>query len=140
MMSIKDRYNGIQTVFKALGDEGCHFLVLCSIAEEHTGRPVDLINLIRVCQSRKWIEDDFWVKNDGTPILEYLTGEKWERKEVERLPIIGDNDYTEAIYFNPRTELRHYRRRYVDTLAYSTTVAEGYIIKYYIYTAMGRLS
>ena len=138
MLTIQERYEGLQTLFGTMKDEACHFLVLCSIADEYLlshGYPaIDLINIIRVSQKRKWITDDFYVQNDGTPILSYLTGRKWTRKEVVKLPIIRDNDYTEAIWYNPRTTYHHYRRRYFDTLVNSKTVAEGRIEKYYIYT------
>ena len=133
-MNVLDRYSGIQDVMKMVGSDGCHFLTLCSIAEEYLDRPIDFIGLIRCCQSKRWITNDFWVKNDGTPILNYLTNKKWTRKEVDKLPVIRDNDYTEAIYYNPATGLHHYRRRGIDTLSYSITVRDGYIEKYYIYT------
>ena len=138
-MTVQERYEGIQSVLKNAGDEGCHFLALCSIADEYNnehGKPyLDLINAIRVCQSKRWIDKGFWVKNDGTPFLEYLTGIKWSRKEVVKLPVIRDNDYTEVVWFNPDTGFHHYRRRYMDTLEHSVTVEKGYIEKYYVYTA-----
>lgn len=138
MIDVKTRYEGLQSLFGTMKDESCHFLTLCSIADEynitHGKSYIDLINIIRVSQSKRWITDDFFVRNDGTPILEYLTGKKWSRKEVVKLPEIRDNDYTEAIWYNPRTEYRHYRRRYFDTLSFSHTVNNGYIEKYYIYT------
>lgn len=133
-MNITDRYAGIQDVFKMVGSDGCHFLTLCSIAEEYLNKPIDLIGLIRQCQSKRWIDPTMFVRNDGTPILNYLTGKKWSRKEVVKLPVIHDNDYTEVIWFNPVTQYHHYRRRYVDTLDHSYTVEYGYIEKYYIYT------
>lgn len=132
---VQRRYNGIQSVLKVAGSEGCHFLVLCTIVEEHTGKPLDLIEAIRVAQKKNWISNDFYVLNDGTPFLSYFTGIKWTRKEVDKLPDIRDNDYTEAKWYNPRTGKTHFRRRYVDTLSHSTTVNEGYIKSYYIYTA-----
>lgn len=134
-MSVKDRYEGIQSVFKTVGSEGCHFLVLCSIVEEFNDAPLDIITAIRIAQQNKWITPDFWVKNDGTAFLSYFTYVKWTRKEVDKLPVIRDNDYTEAIWYNPCTGYRHYRRRYMDTLDASITVRDGYIEKYYIYTA-----
>lgn len=138
MVDVRTRYEGFQTLCGVLKDEGCHFLVLCSIADEYLAsrnKPyTDLINTIRMSQSKQWIDGDFFVRNDGTPILEYLTGKKWTRKEVVKLPEIRDNDYTEAIWYNPITRYHHYRRRYFDTLDFSYTVKNGYIEKYYIYT------
>lgn len=138
MISVKDRYSGFQTLCGVMKDEACHYLVLCSIADEylitHGHQPHDFLGILRLAQSKRWITKDFWVSNDGTPILEAATGKKWQRKEVVSLPVIRDNDYTEAIYYNPNTDLHHYRRRGFDTLEYSKTVAEGYVEKYYIYT------
>lgn len=133
-MTVRDRYEGVQTLFREMGSEGCHFLVLCSIAEESIGKPIDIIDALRVSLSKGWMRKDYWVNNDGTPLLNYLTGLKWTRKEVVKLPVIRDNDYTESVWYNPNTQYHHYRRRYFDTLDHSYTVEKGYIEKYYIYT------
>lgn len=136
-MTVRERYEGIQDLLAYAGAEGCHFLTLLSIAEECTKHNVDLIGTIRICIKKHWITSDFWVTNDGTPILEYLTGKKWTRKEVVKLPVINDNDYTEAIYYNPNTKYHHYRRRSFDIKDNSITVRDGHIEKYYIYTVEG---
>ena len=132
-MTLIERYSGIQSILKVVGSEGCHFLALCSIAEESTGKNIDLINTIRMSQSKGWVASDFLVR-DALSFLNWLTGRKWTRKEVAKLGDIHDNDYTEAVYFNPRTGLRHFRRRGFDTLNSSKTVDEGHIEKYYVYT------
>lgn len=138
-MTVKERYEGLQTLALALNKDGCHFLTLCSIADEyrydHGLSYIDLIWAIRTCRSRGLINDEFYVKDDGTNVLKLLTdGKKWSRKDVEKLGKVGDNDYTEAEWFNPRTNFTHFRRRYVDTLSGSVTVAEGYIKRYRVYT------
>lgn len=137
-MTVKQRYEGLQTALERCGADGCHFLTLCSIADEYRvshGLPyIDLIEAIRTCQSRGLLRADFYIKDDGTNVLRLLTNKKWSRKDVETLGPIYDNDYTEAVYFNPRTQFRHYRRRYMDTLDHSVTVEEGYIEQYRIYT------
>jgi hypothetical protein len=132
-MTVKNRYQDLQTMLKHCGYEGCHFLALCSIIEEVNQEPVDLIEAIKVCQSKGFIDYNFFVKA-GDSLLEYFTGKKWSRRKVEVLPpVIKDNEYTEAIYYNPRTEYYHYRRRGFDTVIDSVTVKEGYIIGYYIW-------
>ena len=138
-MTVKERYEGLQTLFSAAYESSCHFLTLCSIADEYRtdhGLPyIDLIWAIRTCRSRGLIDDEFCVKDDGCGILKLLTdGKKWSRKDVEVLGKVGDNDYTEAEWFNPRTNFTHFRRRYVDTLRDSITVREGYIKKYRVYS------
>lgn len=138
-MTVRERYEGLQTLFRAAHESSCHFLTLCSIADEyryeHNMPYIDLLWAIRVCQSKGLIDDEFFVNDDGTHVLSLLTdGKKWTRKDVEVLPPIGDNDYTEALYYNPRTKFKHFRRRYFDTLESSVTVKEGSIIQYRIYT------
>lgn len=133
-MTVKNRYNEIQSILGKCYEYGCHFLSLLSIIEEVNNEPVDLIEAIKICQSKGFIDSEFFVKA-GDELLEYFTGKKWTRKTVETLPKkIEDNWYTEAIYFNPRTNLYHYRRRGWDTLIDSKTVKEGYVIKYYIWS------
>jgi len=136
---IRDRYKGIQTILGECGNDGCHFLTLCSIADEwryeHNLPFIDIIDTIHLLRKEKLISSDFYINDDGTKVLSLLTeGKKWTRKNVDKLPRIRDNDYTEVVYFNPRTQFKHYRRRGYDTLAYSVTVSEGYILEYRIYT------
>lgn len=138
-MTVKERYEGLQTLFLKAHESSCHFLTLCSIADEyrhdHSLPYIDLIEAIRTCVSKGLIDGEFYVKDDGTNILSLLTdGKKWTRKDVETLGQINDNDYTEAVYYNPRTQFKHFRRRYFDTLSDSITVKEGSIIQYRIYT------
>ena len=141
MTDIKERYGGLQSLALALHKEGCHFLTLCSIADEwradHDKPYIDLLWTMRALRSKGLIDDTFYVHDDGCRVLSILTdGQKWTRKDVEKLGHINDNDYTEAIYFNPRTQYRHFRRRYFDTLNHSVTVEEGYVESYRIYTAV----
>lgn len=141
-MTVKERYENLQTELLAAHTDGCHFLTLCSIADEyrydHNMDYIDIIWAVRLCQSKGLLKSDFYVNDDGCRILSLLThGKKWSRKDVEVLLPIGDNDYTEAEWFNPRTKYTHFRRRYFDTLRDSVTVAEGYIKRYRIYTVQG---
>lgn len=94
-----------------------------------------MIETIRICQSKGWIRPDFYVTNDGTPILRHFTHKEWTKDIVKTLPeVIADNQYTEVIHFNKRTSYEHFHRRYVDTKENSVTVKEGKIDRYYIYT------
>lgn len=138
-MTVKDRYSGIQTTLGLCHTDGCHFLTLLSIAEEESGKYVDLIDAIRVSTSKKWMDSEFTVTVQGSlDLLKHYTGKKWTRREVTKLPaIIKDNEYTEAIYYNPDTKYHHYRRRGYDTIVDSATVRNGHIEKYYIYTCEG---
>lgn len=141
-MTVKDRYSGLQTLFKTANESSCHFLSLLSIAEEENIRlcklnpNVDLIDAIRVAQSKRWMDHEFTVTVQGSlELLKYCTGKKWTRREVTKLPSnIKDNEYTEVIHKNDKTGFKHYHRRYFDTLESSVTVRDGYILGYYIYT------
>ena len=133
-MTIQERYSGIQTVMGMCNKYGCHFFVLLTIIEEVTKKNVDLIEAIRISMSKGWMKSDFEVR-DGIAILNYFTGKKWTRSErLTKLPaIIKQNQFTEANYYNPRTQLEHFRRRNLGTLTSSVTVKEGSIRYYYIY-------
>ena len=127
------RYNGIQDDLKNIHEYGCHFLTLCSIAEEYNNSPVDLIFAIQTARHNHVIDDEFTVL-DNCKLLSLLTGVTWRQRTVKELPpVIGDNEYTEVVYHNKRTGYKHYRRRSVDTLRNSVTVKEGYILEYRIY-------
>lgn len=133
MTDTKTRYSGIQSELKVCGSEGCHFLSLLSIAEEVIKEPIDLLDAIRLAKDNNLIDDEFTVL-DNCALLCVLTGKSWRQSEVGTLPdIILDNEYTEVIYYNPRTKFKHYRRRGFDTLKNSVTVKEGRVFAYRIY-------
>lgn len=141
-MTVKDRYSGIQTLFKTAHESSCHFLTLLSIAEEEnirlkkTNPNIDFIDAVRVAQSKQWMNHEFTVTVQGSlDLLKHYTGKTWTRREVKKLPLkIKDNEYTEVIHKNDRTNFKHYHRRLFDTLESSVTVREGYVLCYYIYT------
>lgn len=140
-ISVKEKYQGIQTLFKVANESSCHFLALLSIADEENirlknGRPgIDFIEATRIAMKNNWMDKEFTVTVAGSlALLKHYTGRVWTRKEVNVLPgIIKDNEYTEVIHKNK--EIRHYHRRGFDTLVSSKTVKEGFVEKYYIYTS-----
>lgn len=132
LSKIKSRYIGIQTKLKNIGDGGCLFLCLCSIIEEFTNKPIDLLTVIQQSMAKKWITDDYEVK-DALELLKAFTGKKWYRREVTKLPLIKKNEFSIEKWFNERTGFTHFRRRFVDTLVSSVTVKEGVLQEYYIY-------
>lgn len=130
---MKSRYEGLQTRLKNIDSDGCHFLVLMSIAEEVNGSDIDLVDAVNTCFEHQLIDGNYYVK-DALSLLAILTGKSWVREEYKELPDeIGEHEYTEAVYYNPRTGYRHFRRRGFDTLVNSVTVAEGHVEKYYLY-------
>lgn len=133
-MNVKERYNGIQTVFENAGESGCLFLSLLSIAEEYTGLPVDFIVAYRKCIEKGLIEKDFFCNNQEK-ILHTFTGEKWNKTIVKELPDpVPENMFTIEKWYNPRTDFTHFKRRAFDTLESSVTTREGKIVEYYCYS------
>lgn len=132
---VYNTYNGLQSLFN--NTDACHFLVLCTIIHECTGHSVNVFRLITHCVLKGWITESFYV-NDALAILEYATGRSWSVRYVGILPsVVQANEFTEEQWFNPRTGFEHFKRRYLDTLLYSTTIKEGYIKQYRIYTMGG---
>lgn len=133
-MSVFERYTGIQDILKECGGSGCNFLCLLSIAEEVNGGPVDLIDAYKKARASNSMDSSFYVYNN-LRLLRELTGRNWLRREMSNIDgILSKNEYSIAVYFNPRTGRHHYRRRSFDTLFDSVTVKEGYIEKYYVYS------
>ena len=142
LTQIKNRYNGIQTLMKNFSDSSCNLLSLCTIIEELTGKPVDLIGIVQwgrntiVKGTDKPVIEDDWTVNDNFAVLSKFSGKKkWKRTEVDKLPKkIKDNQFTFEIWKKKPTDAAmHIKRRFVDTLINSQTVKNGTIVKYYIY-------
>lgn len=137
-MTVKDRYQGLQTLFQVAHDSSCHFLVLCTIIEEKNRETnpdykLDLIEAIRLSMSKGYMKETFFV-HDALEILKLFTGHKWSRRTEPTLPDLKPNEWSECNWFNPNTGLEHFTRRNINTLSDSRTVREGYIRYYYIYT------
>ena len=131
---LKARYNGIQDLLKYINTDGCLFLSLCSIIEEVTGKPVDLIGMIQKSKKEGWLTEDYEVKN-SLLLLEEFTGKRWTRREETELPaVIHDWEFTIEEWLSPLTGFIHFKRRFVDTLFRSATVRNGRIKEYYIYS------
>ena len=141
--AIKKRYEGIQTLMKNFSDSSCNLLSLCTIIEEVSGQPADLIGIVQWGRNTKInknsstnIIDDDWTVNDNFAVLSKFSGKKkWKRTEVTELPKkIKDNQFTFEIWKKKPTDAAmHVKRRFVDTLINSQTVKTGKIVKYYIY-------
>lgn len=141
--AIKKRYEGIQTLMKNFSDSSCNLLSLCTVIEEVSGQPADLIGIVQWGRNTKIskdsktnIIDDDWTVNDNLAVLSKFSGKKkWKRTEVSELPKkIKDNQFTFEIWKKKPTDLAmHVKRRFVDTLINSQTVKTGKIVKYYIY-------
>lgn len=135
-MTMKSRFENIQSFLHCIDTDGCYFLSLLSIAEEYTKSKIDLIDAIWLARGNDLITDDYYV-NDAPGLLTALTGHVWVMQKVTELPeVINDDEYTVAVWYNPRTQFKHFRRRYFDTLISSVTVKEGSIAYYHIFRAI----
>lgn len=145
-MDVRGKYIGIQSRMKSasneiakFGDYSCLFLCLCSIADEfnhafHTGGEVDIMRTYLDCKDKGWIGEDFYCINQES-ILEHLTGFKWKKNVVKKLPdSVPAEMYTVEKWMNPKTGGNHFKRRWGDTLVDSNTVKIGRIVSYYTYT------
>lgn len=140
-MTIEERYSGIQDIADTFHHNACHFICLLSIAEEElrdSGQQnamIDLIDAIKISQSKGWFSPEFYGKETQLKLLEHYTGKHWTRRKETKLPfVIKPYEYTEVNYYNPKTKLEHFRRRRFDPKFESITVRDGYIRYYYIYT------
>lgn len=107
---------------------------MCTIIEEITGKPADILMIIQESMAEGWLESDYTCK-DSLAILERVTGRKFSRKIVTKLPdVINDNEFTIEKWHNSKTGYTHFKRRFVDSLKSSVTVKEGRIKEYYIYS------
>ena len=132
--TLKSRYYGIQDMFRHINTDGCLFLSLCSIIEEVTEKPADIIGIIQKSMKEGWLSDDYEVR-DSLALLGEFTGKKWKRIEAPELPQkIEEWEFTIEKWFNPRTGFTHFKRRFTDTLFSSATVKFGKIKEYYIYS------
>ena len=127
---IKHRWSGLQTTWK----DGCYFFALLTIAEEVTGKRIDLVTVTRMMLDKGFLNTDGYVSNPCA-MLKELTGRTFRHDICSFLPdAILSNMYTIEKWVNPKTKFTHFKRRFVDTLLNSKTIAEGHIDCYYIFT------
>lgn len=123
------RYAGVQTFLT----EGCLFLSLCSIAEQVANMHIDILSALQYAKSEGWIDqNNDMTKDSQCALLGFLTGKKWHREEFTTLPNpVPSEMYTVEKWCRDSTT--HFRRRFVDTLTKSVTVARGRLSGYYGY-------
>lgn len=128
----RQRYKGFQSFIQ----EGCYFLCLCSIAEDVSGRNVDVIEAYNTAIENKWATADAFI-NNPIALLKWLTRKDWKMRIEDKVPQeVADNEWTVLKYYNPKTRYTHFKRRDVDTLTSSKTVVEGKIVNCYVFVEM----
>lgn len=77
--------NGMQNLAYSLGSTGCYTLCLIDVAEEYSGKKIDILAVVEDAISKGYIyynwenwndPDNFFVKQPAL-FLEMLTGKKW---------------------------------------------------------------
>lgn len=129
---MESRYENSQRVLWNM-KYACFFLSLLSIAEEVTGRQVDLLDATRHCRGKGWIDEEFTVLYD-CKILSWLTGKKVAKDVADRLSVVKGNQYTIEKWLAKDGKSNHFRRRYFDVYEGSVTVRDGTLMCYYVYT------
>lgn len=133
-MLAKQRYEGLQTLFLTAHNWACLFLCMLSIAEEYTGHEIDFIEAYHACRKNGSLGADFYC-NDQEKILQSLTGKKWRKVIMKKLPEpVPSAMYTVEHWYNSKTKYDHYKRRGYDTVTNSVTVRDGKLLEYYTYT------
>lgn len=131
------RYDNIQKYLKNIGEYGCFFLSLLSIAEEYTGRKIDLVDAVRWGIDSKAVGNDFTIYDD-CKLLSHLTGKRVSKSASQGCGVLSANQFSVEKWYNGRTGYNHFRRRCFDVYNGSVTVREGCLVCYYIYTIGGK--
>ena len=127
--ALKNRYEGSQSFLQ----EACLFLSLTSIAEQVTNSNIDILGTLAYCKRQGYINSKNEMTVEGQcAYLRDLTGKNWRREVLKELPNpVPDEMYTIEKW--KRDERTHFRRRFMDTLTNSQTVALGKLVEYYCY-------
>lgn len=126
---VKNKWRGVQTCWK----EGCYFFSLLTILDELC-ISYDMHSITHFAIDNGYIKPDGYVL-DPCSLLFNATGKHFTMKTVQELPVvIKDNQFTIEKWYNANTGYTHFKRRFVDTLIDSTTVRDGKLSCYYIFT------
>lgn len=132
-MTVKQRYEGIQTVLLEAGNSACLFLCILSIAEQYLNKDIDFIWAYNILKSTGCVTKDFYML-DQEKALFVLTEKTWRKAEYTALPdVVPAKMYTVEKWYCPKTGFTHFKRRAYDTLESSNTVKHGKLIAYYTY-------
>ena len=129
----------VQDLAYCLGSDGCYYICLCIIAEEITGKEIDLIKTAKRMIDNKLLDYDwrrpkaykntFYV-TDADKLLKAL-GCKEHVEKVDELPKDYKGKYIVRYTLDGNT---HFVLPNYNSITYSRCVAEGRISKYYLIT------
>lgn len=128
----------IQDLAWCIGSDGCYYLCLCAIAEEITGKDIDVVKTAKKMIDNKIIDYDWKrpkaYKNmmyvfDADKLLSALGCKGYHVEKVDQLP----KDYKGKYIIRYTNEgITHFVLPNYNSLTYSNTVANGRITKYYL--------
>lgn len=126
---------GFQNMCYALGAAGCYALCLVDVAEEQTGRHVDVLDSIERAIDKGYITYDWenWSSAENFYVnypalfLELMTGKKWEVTKGLAGRVAGEREYIIRRYELTQTgrTLSHFERDSFKPYANSRTVRFG---------------
>lgn len=129
----------VQDLAYCLGSDGCYYICLCIIAEEITGKEIDLIKTAKRMIDNKLLDYD-WRRPKSYKNMFYVTdadkllkalGCKEHIEKVDELPKDYKGKYIVRYTLEGST---HFVLPNYNSITYSKCVAEGRISKYYLVT------
>ena len=133
------KVKAIQDLAWCIGSDGCYFICLCAIAEEITGKDIDILKTAKRMIDNNLIDYDFKrpkaYKNmmyvfDADKVLKAL-GCKEHVEKVDTLPKGYKGKYIIRYTLEGNT---HFVLPNYNSITYSNCVANGRITKYYLVT------
>jgi hypothetical protein len=129
----------VQDLAWCLGSDGCYFICLCAVAEEITGKEIDLIKTAKRMIDNKILDYD-WKRPKAYKNMFYVTdadkllkalGCKEHIEKVDELPKGYKGKYIVRHTLDGNT---HFTLPNYNSITYSNCVANGRISKYYLVT------
>lgn len=122
--------NGIQTTLKNIGDYGCGLLCLLRVFGYSE---LEIITKYREVVEAGLMTEDCFCK-DWIALANFLcpVPKKWT---VEKSKTLKECTFYLERWYNPRTNLFHFKLKDWDSLENSVTVKEGYIESYRLFYA-----
>ena len=129
----------VQDLAWCLGSDGCYYICLCAIAEEITGKEIDLIKTAKRMIDNKILDYDFkrpkayknmFYVTDADKLLKAL-GCKEHIEKVDELPKGYKGKYIVRYTLDGNT---HFVLPNYNSITFSNCVANGRISKYYLVT------
>ena len=129
----------IQDLAWCLGSDGCYYTCLCAIAEEITGKEIDLLKTAKKMIDNKIIDYD-WKRPKAYKNMFYITdadkllkalGCKEHIEKVDELPKGYKGKYIVRYTLDGNT---HFVLPNYNSITFSNCVANGRISKYYLVT------